>query len=202
MTSGSITEFGTERTIEQRANMQQVIDWLAKGAPHTVLKDGSTLKGFNYTSYIRIADEDAAAGVDATTGQCGTVGCIAGAAVQFDEPVILDASGYPPTLFFTDEKALDLLGLSIYEGKLLFYPFELTEGNIRHIHASYDLGYWGAELDIGFDEDVLEQVDRDGDGLDDVYPLAQLEFAEPRQIARVLQHFQDTGVIDWYILQS
>jgi hypothetical protein len=30
MTSGSITEFGTERTIEQLANMQRVIDWLAK----------------------------------------------------------------------------------------------------------------------------------------------------------------------------
>ena len=200
MTSGSITEFGTERTPEQRGNMQRVIDWLAKGAPHTVLKDGSTLKGFNYTSYIRVADEDAAAGVDATTGQCGTVGCIAGAAVQFDEPVTLCSRRLPQVGFSIEERARDLLGLSVAEGELLFYPFELTEGNIAHIYASYDLGYSTEELYIGFDEAVLGRVGR-YDGVDG-YPLAELEFAEPQQIARVLQHFQDTGVIDWYILQS
>jgi len=196
MQSGSITEFGTERTIEQRANMQRVIDWLADGAPHTVLKDGSTLKGFNYTSYIAAAN-DYDTSYD-TTGQCGTVGCIAGAAVQFDEPVILDINRVPKARFSIEDRARDLLGLSRAEGELLFYPFELDEGNIEHIYAAYDLGYSIDELDIGFDEEV-QNLDEDNGCM---YPLGQLAFAEPRQIARVLQHFQDTGVIDWYTLQS
>ena len=199
MTSGSITEFGTERTIEQHANMQRVINWLAKGAPHTELKDGSTLKGFDYTSYIAAANDYATPA--ATTGQCGTVGCIAGAAVQFDEPVYLDSDRFPEVGFSIEEKARGLLGLSRAEGELLFYPFELEKRNLRHIYSSYDLGYWGAELDIGFDEEVQERGDH-GEDSAYVYPLGQLEFAEPRQIARVLQHFQNTGVIDWYILQS
>jgi len=88
MQSGSVTEFGTERTIEQRAKMQRVIDWLADDAPHTVLKDGSVLEGFDYTQFIAIAnDKEWDAGY--TTGQCGTVGCIAGTAVQFDSPVTI-----------------------------------------------------------------------------------------------------------------
>jgi hypothetical protein len=192
MTSGSITEFGTERTIEQLANMQRVIDWLAKGVPHTALKDGGTLTGFDYSNYI---EPDGYA--DRNTGQCGTVGCIAGAAVQFDSPVpVFD--GNVDIEFSVQDKARALLGLSYEESGLLFYPFNLEEFELQDMAASIS---WSTRnrymvpLELGFDDMV--------DYHDDVCtPLAELEFASPQQIARVLQHFQDTGVIDWYILQS
>ncbi|MDG1314079.1 MAG: hypothetical protein P8P29_00970 [Flavobacteriaceae bacterium] len=197
MTSGSITEFGTERTIEQRANMQQVIDWLAKGAPHTVLKDGSSLDGFHYSNYIVPSDD-----IDATTGQCGTVSCIAGAAVQFDSPVPM-FDGALGIDFVVDDKAQRLLGLSYREAQLLFYPFNLDLKELEDIYSVDGLTLGGrlctGPLELGFD-DMLEAYFC-GVAVSEM-PLAELEFAEPRQIARVLQHFQDTGVIDWYILQS
>ena len=196
MTSGSITGFGTERTIEQRANMQRVIDWLAKGAPHTVLKDGSSLDGFHYSSYIEGSGD-----IDENTGQCGTVGCIAGAAVQFDSPVPM-SDGELDIDFVVDDKAQRLLGLSYREAQLLFYPFNLDLEELEDICTVNGLSIndeYEHPLELGFD-DMLEEYSC-GVAIG-AMPLAELEFAEPQQIARVLQHFQDTGVIDWYILQS
>jgi hypothetical protein len=190
--STQITEFGTARTAEQRLNMQQVIDWLARGAPHTSLKDGGTLTGFDYSSYIIPAGY-----ADRNTGQCGTVGCIAGAAVQFDSPVPV-SDGNVNIEFSVQDKARALLGLSYEESGLLFYPFNLEEFELQDMAASIS---WDARnrhmvpLELGFDDMV--------DYHDDVCtPLAELEFASPQQIARVLQHFQDTGVIDWRILED
>lgn len=195
MQSGSITEFGTDRTIEQRANMQRVINWLADGAPHTVLKDGSVLEGFDYTQYIAVAD-DKASDDGYTTGQCGTVGCIAGTAVQFDSPVtITDGRVNLDYDFSVHDRARRLLGLSEGEGDLLFVPFDLEWYDIVRTYKHRGLVRSPEYLDIGFSEAVEDDAEDDS-------PLEQLRYAEPEQIARVLQLFQDTGVIDWYILEN
>jgi hypothetical protein len=191
MEQDPITEFGTERTAEQRLNMQQVIDWLAKGAPHTVLKDGSVLDGFNYSNYIEASGDN-----NSTTGQCGTVGCIAGAAVQFDSPVPV-SDGRPSVDFIIEDKARELLGLGHQEAELLFYPFNLDYRRLKVIYSVDGLSIGGAydrPLEIGCG-DMLEDEDYR------IEALAELEYAEPEQIARVLQLFQDTGVINWYILE-
>jgi hypothetical protein len=212
MESGSITEFGTERTIEQRRNMQQVIDWLAKGAPHTVLKDGSMLDGFNYSNYIEASGDTVSDDTDSTTGQCGTVGCIAGAAVQFDSPVPV-SDGMPVLDFSVEYKAQKILGLSYKEAQLLFYPFSLDYTELTEIYYVGGLALsvaYNRTLELGFDDTVDDEYSRTlelgfDDMVDDEYsymPLAELEYAEPRQIARVLQLFQDTGVINWYILEG
>lgn len=194
MQSGSITEFGTARTIEQRANMQRVINWLADGAPHTTLKDGSVLEGFDYTQYIAAADYKES-GDGSTTGQCGTVGCIAGAAVQFDSPITIPSEGDAYKYWDLEQQAQGLLGLCVEEGELLFYPFDLSVYDIRRMHEEYGLGYSADYLDISFSENVEDLAEDD-------FPLEQLRCAEPEQIARVLQLFQDTGVIDWHILEN
>ena len=95
-----------------------------------------------------------------------------------------------------------MLGLSRAEGALLFYPFTLDREELGDIYTVNGLSIkdeYEHPLELGFD-DMLEEYSC-GVAIG-AMPLAELEFAEPQQIARVLQHFQDTGVIDWYILQS
>jgi hypothetical protein len=149
------------------------------------------LDGFNYSNYIEASLDN-----NSPTGQCGTVGCIAGAAVQFDSPVPV-SDGRPVLDFSVEGKAQRLLGLSFKEAELLFYPFNLDLGELAEIYSRGGLTLSGAYtrvLDLGFDDMVEDEYG----GI----PLAELEFAEPHDIARVLQLFQDTGVINWYILEG
>ena len=177
------------RTTAQIALLQSVIDWLAKGAPHVQLVNGDVLKGFDYSQWI-----GADAKRDDTTGACGTTGCIAGATIQFVNPVDVYHNAIEGTQLRRNgetymtidyaEEARDLLGLTNYEMRMLFYPFDLDWDTV----AAY-YGYDDVELtyngDYGEDE-----------------PLTMLRHATPEHIAAVLQRFQDTGDIDWFILQG
>lgn len=70
---------------------------------------------------------------------------------------------------FPRVKARNLLGLTDYEAQMLFYPFDLENDDVPE-----DVQNW----------DVEE-------------PLDWTKHLAPEKIAVVLQHFQDTGNIDW-----
>ena len=148
--------------------MNKVINWLEAGAPHV-----GQLSGFDYSNWLRSDD-------------CGTVACIAGAAVQFAAP---DFEYSPKEASYRSKghvhytphipiEAQALLDLTDEETQLLFYPFELTnEGLIGTRYYDPDLDY-------------------NSEPLDWVRDLA------PEQIAVVLRHFAQTGDINWYLADT
>lgn len=171
----------TERTEEQKKRLDEVIAWLKDGAPHKVLADGSHLNGFAFETWINEDPND-----EDNTGQCGTVACIAGAVVQFSEPVEMKKITWYVEPVRNDEginvekEAGDLLGLTEYQRELLFYPFDLDAEQL--------------DTRLGYDPEPLSEVFEDHE----YNPFWSARNATPQQVARVLQHFQDTGVIDWH----
>lgn len=85
--------------------MQQVTNWLAAGAPHD---EDHNLAGFDYLNWIEET-------------KCGTIACIAGAAVQFNDPLYYLRYLYEDSI---GKKAQELLGLTEEQATLLFYPFD------------------------------------------------------------------------------
>jgi len=176
------------RTIPQEKALDQVIDWLQKGAPHVSLKDGTVITGFDYSTYMapdfKFADN---------TGQCGTVACIAGAVRLFKTQSL--ASRDEKNEMATEYFASASLGLEDDEAEMLFYPFEL---NLRQITGYYSTHKYQAPttyLDLGFGEEFFDPDD------EEFLPLTQTRLASPQQVARVLLHFKNTGFIDWFILE-
>lgn len=175
-----------KRTQKQIDAMERVAAWLADGAPHVELKNGSVLEGFEYQSWVRDVAEDN------NTGACGTVACIAGAAVQFENPLIRVRQGDNPwtdmgrdgKVVPVEKEARELLGLTEDEAEYLFYPFDLS---------GYDI-----EAMVG-DVPMLDDADDDDDW---DTPLANLRHAKPEQIARVLRHFNETGTINWELVNA
>jgi hypothetical protein len=173
------------RTQKQIAAMEQVAAWLADGAPHMTLANGSTLEGFDYETWVRPVPYD-----DGNTGACGTVACIAGAAVQFDNPLerLIDNPfgnfGRDAQHVDVDREAQEILGLTKDQAELLFYPFSLEE--------------WQLEDMLG----AVPAVDGAYDDEGEYEPLACLRSAHPKRIARVLRHFNETGKIDWTLANA
>ena len=171
------------RTQKQIDAMEKVAAWLADGAPHKTLANGTILEGFEYETWVRPTSYN-----DDNTGTCGTVACIAGAAVQFENP--LERNPDPSDSIMgrnnksvdVDAEAQEILGLTDEQAHILFYPFSLEEYQVKYI--------LGAVPDVdGMDEDDDE-------------PLYALRLASPRRIARVLRHFNATGEIDWTLANA
>ena len=165
------------RTLKQIEAMERVAAWLADGAPHVELKNGSILEGFDFEAWVRETVDDG------NTGACGTVACIAGAAVQFENPLsrvgdALGPLGREGAVVCVEKEAREILGLSEEEAEYLFYPFDMSV---------YELEAMGADV-----PQLGDVADADYDG-----PLESLRHAKPQQVARVLRHFNETGQIDW-----
>lgn len=172
------------RTQRQIAAMERVAAWLADGAPHTDLDNGDSLEGFNYETWVSEAQQY-------NTGSCGTVACIAGAAVQFDNPLRVIRRTMYSAVMGRDDKLVDvegeareLLGLTQTEAEMLFYPF--------------DIPY--CELEKHTEDVSFLAMDEDADEVRYDAPLGYLRAAAPEQIAKVLRHFNETRNINWALV--
>lgn len=178
-----------------------VIEWLEKGAPH-VTRGDVNLMGFEYTSWLGapFITEAAQTRVDpdngpllvreeVTTGHCGSTGCIAGALLQWHDPkTFLDTTAHSQVSNIVPVRAQDLLGLTDREAALLFWPFDLDG------YALELLGHSKERISLPDVEVEWEETAQ--------HPLYALKFATPQQVARVLRHWVDTGIIDWHILEE
>jgi len=181
-----------ERTAPQEQALDNVIDWLQKGAPHVTLKDGNLISGFDYSTY---ASPDYK--LEANTGQCGTVACIAGA-VRLFKTQSLSRSDKGRGAMSTEYFAAMALGLESDEAEMLFYPFELGKISVEKYYASHGYTAPLTKLDLGFDEESFQGRHIDCEFR---YFLGQTILASPQQVARVLLNFKSTGLIDWFILE-
>lgn len=155
----------------QKARFQKVADWLLAGAPHVQLNDKVSLTEFDYHSWVKVND-------------CGTTACIAGAVVEFEyaDRIKLERDGYGWTTNLSsllphpiEDEAQELLGLSGEQTQLLFYPFDLDPAD-PELPEEY--------RDCGKD-----------------FPLDWTLELPPETVGRVVQHFIDTGEIDWELAQ-
>lgn len=151
--------------------INKIIAWLEAGAPHV-----GDLHGFHYGSWI-IPDPNS---------DCGTLACIAGAAVQFaTEDFEYDRwerefqrNGRMYSVFDTAYLAQELLGLTQMQADLLFAPFELENEWLE------DTQYFDPELSPGAE------------------PLAWTWDLKPEQVAVVLKHFALTGNVNWELARE
>jgi hypothetical protein len=182
-----------KRTTTQEQTLDNVIDWLQKGAPHVTLKDGNLVSGFDYSTYAspdyKLKDN---------TGRCGTVACIAGA-VRLFKTQSLSRSVKGRGAMSTEYFAAMALGLKSDEAEMLFYPFELKKISVEKYYASNGYTAPLEKLDLGFDEEDFQGIILDC-GFE--HFLGQTILASPQQVARVLLNFKNTGFIDWFILEA
>lgn len=162
---------------DQKARLQRVTDWLAAGAPHVQLNENLSLDGFSYGEWVKEIPNDSNA--------CGTLACIAGALVEFeyagDMTVIYRKVFIKGELSGSiSDLAGELTGLTYDQRGMLFFPFDL---HLEDLCEGND-----------FNEDDFEKADF-SDGGDP--PLDWVRDLPPQQIATVLQHFIDTGKIEW-----
>jgi hypothetical protein len=163
------------RTQKQKDLLQRVIDWMKAGSPHVQINEKVSLNGFYYSKHIKTET--------LTENHCGTLACIAGAAYEFAHAESL----VPPLTKYSEpysrmavndwigDEAQHLLGVSDKEASLLFAPFEI----------------WNEDLPEQYVDDDLHYAD---------CPLAWTENLPPEEIAKVLQKFNDTDVIDWHLV--
>lgn len=146
--------------------IHDIINWLEAGAPHV-----GTLHGFDYGNWIKADPES----------ECGTLACIAGAAIQFSaDDFKYDAfrreyrhNGHLYLVFDVEQEARALLNLTESEAELLFYPFDIHNGDLE------DTPYYDPDLPLSS------------------FPLSWTRDLNPEQIAVVLKHFAETGDINW-----
>ncbi len=168
------------RTPQQKVLLQRVIDWLSAGAPHIKINDEINLEGFDYSDFIQYD-------ISQTTGPCKTIACIAGAAYEFywadqlhlkpegaEYRVIAGLAGVQ-----LGHEAAEILGLNKYQKELLFWPFSIENSRLKFISPQY------------YDEFEHNYT----------HPLSWTQGLTSRQVAIVLQHFQDTDQINWSLVK-
>ncbi len=168
------------RTTQQKTRLQQMIDWLAQGAPRVKITEDIDLIGFDYEDFIKYNHLQ-------TTGTCRITACIAGAAYAFHraDQLYLRSGGAKYRLIVglhnvpIENAAADLLGLNEDQRKLLFWPFNITNSRLK----------------------TLSPQDYNKFKRGDQHPLYWTQNCPPQQIAIVLQCFQDTDQINWSLVK-
>lgn len=160
--------------MQNKQILEQVYDWLKAGAPH----EQSHGMGFDMQYVmIDVENEEVPGGTPREWidyMECGTVGCIAGAIVQFHR-------GRPCEL---DER----------------YPTEAEAARIMGFHsgsADYDraMELFYPEVSDGHFDNQLSWIYEEGENYYD---------STPEQVARVLRKYIDTDgkVVDWTLAED
>lgn len=106
-----------------RERLSKVQQWLESGAPHMEVVDGeeNLLPVTHFDMYETVGRAD----------DCGTACCIAGAVIQFNEPMDVRHQAFSPNYYTgVGEKAAGLLGISQTDADMMFVPQDVEWGTI------------------------------------------------------------------------
>lgn len=129
-------------------NIQQVIDWLNQGAPHSVFSMSRSLVYQDSDDLEDIHQFAPSEYEKLTQDSCGSVCCIAGAAAQFDGATPVDNSGW----VYLQERALKFFGKPTATRFFMLPVFDpgLAPKPCTPQQAAEALKRWASQPDVEF----------------------------------------------------